>query len=529
MQAMSLKLLLVAVVVFSMQLAAQDAPGHDRNALSILDAVESAVRNHPLLKAQEAQVMISRGLREQAAGPFDAITQGSVNQQRIETPLSTAQKIENATFGVSGSIEHANQTGVLFGVTKLFRSGTSVSASFQAARNDDNLLSSPGINTSTTALTVVVPLLRGRGRKVAAAQEDAAATEVSATLFDLNQLTAQVVNNVAISYWNLVATKKLLNIAEQAENRGQSYFSTVQSLIDADHVPRNDLNEVKANLAQRASARINAEQQVVAAEQQLALDMGLSPSEMLARAASPSDDLPVPDERTLPDIDQESLRYYLGQALGQRADYQGAQRRMREAGILAVAARNRLLPQIDLSSGTSYAAVRTGLGAFDFLGAPGSAVAGPSASATISYTFFGGNHAARGALGQAEASRQQAALQVDQLARNITANLVTAVAAVRNAILRAQKARLAVESFEQALSGEREKYRVGLGSVVDILTLEDRLNSAQTDQIQAELAYAIALIQFRFATGTLFEQGESGQIFHANLFVTLPFTEPRQP
>jgi outer membrane protein TolC len=290
-------------------------------------------------------------------------------------------------------------------------------------------------------------------------------------------------------------------------------------------VPRNDLNEVKANLAQRSSARVNSEQQVVSAEQQLSLDMGLAPAEMLGRAADPTDDLPTPDDdQPMPENDPASLSDYLDQALAQRADYLAAKQRLGEADIVDVAAKNRLLPQVDFVVGSSYAAVRDGTAISDFFSAPGTGLAGPSATATVNYTFLGGNHSARGALRQADASRRQAALQLEQVSRNITADLVTSVAAVRNGIIRSRSAKLAVESFDAALAGAREKYRLGLGSVIDILTLEDKLNSAQTDEIQARLAYAIALTQFRLATGTLLPGGRTRQVLDSSMFVTPPFT-----
>jgi outer membrane protein TolC len=149
---------------------------------------------------------------------------------------------------------------------------------------------------------------------------------------------------------------------------------------------------------------------------------------------------------------------------------------------------------------------------------------GPNAYAGISYVFSGKNQAARGALRQADAATQQAAFKADELARNVSADVVTAVQAVRNAILRLKKAREAVEAFQDALAGQREKYRAAMGSIIDVLTVEDRLNNALSEQVQAQQAYALALIQFRFATGTILSAPDKpSQTISIDALISLPF------
>ena len=52
-----------------------------------------------------------------------------------------------------------------------------------------------------------------------------------------------------------MASRKLVAIALEAEHRGEIYVDNVKALIEADHVPRSDLDEVAANLADRSANR----------------------------------------------------------------------------------------------------------------------------------------------------------------------------------------------------------------------------------------------------------------------------------
>ena len=97
-----------------------------------------------------------------------------------------------------------------------------------------------------------------------------------------------------------------------------------------------------------------------------------------------------------------------------------------------------------------------------------------------------------------------------------------ALAGVRNAGLRLGKARESVTAFQAALDGEREKYRLGFGSLVDILITEDRLTAAQAVQVRARLDAAVELARLRQATGTLVDPNTTAPWADREAFVTLP-------
>ena len=123
---------------------------------------------------------------------------------------------------------------------------------------------------------------------------------------------------------------------------------------------------------------------------------------------------------------------------------------------------------------------------------------------------------------RAQSSVRQAELRTLQTSQTIMASVVTAVAGVRNAALQLQRAREAVASSQAALDGEREKYRLGVGQLVDVLTMEDRLTTAEQNQVTAELGYALALTQLRFATGSIVEPDKTVQSVDHEVFLTVP-------
>jgi outer membrane protein TolC len=96
---------------------------------------------------------------------------------------------------------------------------------------------------------------------------------------------------------------------------------------------------------------------------------------------------------------------------------------------------------------------------------------------------------------------------------------VIALEGLRNAARQLTAVGESVRQFNTALDNERAKYRLGVGSLVDVLTVEDRLTGVLTSQVQAELLYAIAIARLRQATGTVVEPDKTAQSIDPAIFL----------
>lgn len=489
--------------------------------LKLIEAVKYTLASQTSLQIQQQQVIINRGLRQQAAGQFDTLLGAGINRSRSIVPLSTYQQQEALLDGFPTDNLLTNLTTYDMSVGKMWRNGASVSAVLGVSRDLDNMTNAAEVSSSQFSLALQIPLLRGRGREAVAAQEDAAGIEVQASQLDLNQLIAQLMANTATSYWNFVAARKNLEIAQDSEQRGHAYVENVQAFIDADRVPRSDIHEVVANLAGRTATRIAAEHQLIAAANQLALDMGVVPNQILGITGA-LDNFPDSQSQKPPSDEPQTAREYFEESLHRRADFLAAKRREAEARRLLSGARNQTLPSLNLAVTTGYNGLREGHALGALLGAPFANVPGGNAGIGINYSFPPRNDIARGQLLQSQAALSQSELRMTSIAESIHASVYVASDAVWSTIEQSRKAHESVRSFQSALAAEREKYRLGIGSVVDILTVEDRLTTALLSEVQADLAYALALTQLRLATGTIVDPDKPVQTVEGSVFFRVP-------
>jgi outer membrane protein len=501
----------------------QTSPTSDLSGLSILEAAQAALTHHPLIASSQAQVEIDRGLKQQASAAFDTTINATVTEARSVIPLTASEQEENALIGVAGASDNADLTVLNAGVTKTYRNGIVLTPTVAVNRSTDNISNPQGVNTANPNLMIVVPLFRGRGSAVVAAQERAAEIEVSASIFDLTQEISLIMFNVASDYWNLAAAQKQVAIAMRAEDRARTDLNNTEALVAGDQLPRANLNEVNANVAQTAATRIAAEQTESAARYQLATDMGMREEDIASRHLMSSDAFPDTSEQSQPLLlNDDTLRAYIAYALQHRSDYLAAGKRIEEQHVNVVADTNRLLPQLNLTGNVGYTGLREGRRLIDGLNSFASNTDGVTASGSIAYSFAPKNDLARGTLHQALAIETQLKAQREQLAHTIGSSVLTALQAVNNADQQRERARAAANYYQKALEGEREKYRLGMASIVDVLTIEGLLTTADGSEVQAEQAYALALTQLRFTTGSFVAPGKTVLTINGESFRLIP-------
>ena len=488
--------------------------------VTLLDAIRSTLDRHPELKAQREAVNASRGLEEQAASKFDVLFAAGLDQQRVNAPLQAAERRSFLADGFSAVDSQASSlTSLTAGATKLYRGGLGLDLSTALTRTVDNLVYDAGVSRSTIAAGLTIPMAAGRGRAVVAADETAANLTTRSTLLDVTHTTARLVAATAASYWNLAAAKKQLEVTTGSEQRGRQFYDNLTALVDADQVPRNDLHNVAANLAERTGSRFAAEQLVVNFERDLAMSMGTDPA---ALAAFPDaiDDLP-PAPAGVPPLDEQTVDCLVQAALRNRADLQALRLRVQAAQVRATAARDRQRPRVDARVSVGYTGVRDGLGVDRYLGSLLEGQRGGDVQVGIRYAPQRPSLAA-GEILETQAAVREAELRVDDLDRSIRASVVAAASAVRNGAARWRSASASVAAFERALDGQREKLRLGMASIVEVLTVEDRLTNALVRFVDAQLAYPKAVIDLRFATGTILRPEQAADPFDLTVFFEAP-------
>ncbi len=472
--------------------------------LELLEALRLTLENDPNIELVEAQLEASHGALTVTRGDFDPVLTASVEQNDSQIPLDTESASDSSSLSQS------------VGLTQLLRSGLSLTPSVELQRDDD---AGPAVDTATVSFTLRQPLLRDRGRAVVTANEQAAELEVEAGELELEHTVAQRLAVVADRYWRVRAAALDLDILRTTEKRSRELLATTRRLVAADVTPAAEIVQLEADLTSREIDRIAGERSLFRAHQNLGLEIGLE-ADQIRDLGVPSDFFPTVDPARVPPTQSPLL---LNEAMARRADLAAARQRLAAAEIQRQAAANALKPRLDLLFTPSYSGFADGGGAGEIYAPLFDNVPGLSTSFGLSLSWPTLNRRAEGQRVQADASVRQSALRVDLVTRSIGAEVPAALDAVRRVAEQLSRLDRAVALFEKTLENEIKKLSAGSSTVIDVITQRDRLTSVRQRRVATQLALALALIDLRFETGTLYRGGPSARTIRSENLTTLPF------
>lgn len=446
--------------------------------IRLAEAIRSAMERNPSIRIQASQVAINEGLLQQANGAFDytvsALLQGTYGK---------ADRQESVTYEA--------------GVSKLLPNGITVGPLAEA---EQELSGNVAYTETIVGLSFTIPLLQGLGTDVVTAQQRAAMASLEAEEHELRFVTATQLLQVIQAYWTLKAAEEQLAIDVEVENRFRELVSMTEDLVKGEIQPAAQITQARASLEQSVAARISAEQSLTQAAQSLAVLIGLPNGEVVN---APLASEPLPAERSVPAFDRATMQRLVELALERRDDLRAAQKIVESNEILLVAAKNQLLPKLQLQIAGGLGGLTEGARqAKDLI--PGEAeLNGLAAQGTISFSFPIENNLAKGQvveqLGEVRQSQDQSRL----LASQISTGVVDAAQGLVRAYAELVKLDQAFTLFKQSVSDQRELFKLGMASIVDVTTTEQSLASAQSQRLSAQLNYANAIAQLRYATGTL--------------------------
>lgn len=474
------------------------------STLTLVDAVRTTVREHPRLRQQRAAIIQQEGRLTTARGAFDTRLTLEARRARDRTPLTPLQQQQypgvseqvTDTYSTQLSLNRTLGTGlriqpsVALNRTALGAAGESLPAAVSSL---------PSNNTAEVGVTLTQPLLKGRGATATKAETDAAEASLDAAQAAWRQAVAQQVRGTVQAYWQYVAAQERLRVARASEARVERLLEETVRLVEADQRPAAELDQLRADRADKRAARIRAEEAVFAARTELGRAMGVS-SRRSARLSPPADSLPALSEPLRRDSlpPAEALADY---AVRHRADVAAARQRTAAAEELWSAARRNELHRLDLSVGAGYTGITGGEAVSAYVDPLAQNVGGMNFEVGLQYELPVRNREAEGAQVQRRAAYDRQQVAQDRAARRVRIDVQQARRRVTAGRAELEQTRTAVRYHRRALDNERQKRRQGVSTLFTVLLFEERLTRALRTHIAARRRLAVGMATLHYALG----------------------------
>jgi outer membrane protein len=377
-----------------------------------------------------------------------------------------------------------------------------------------------GNNAGTFNVSLSQPLLRGRGREIATAQERAAVLYVETAKSNNEFANSLELAQIGVAYWNYYTAHKNLDIYRQNEARVRDILTKMKELVKGDKKPASDLIQISADLVTQERLTISAEQDLYSARIQLGRMIGLDKEESLSLAAP---------ENEFPTILASAYRTGLDKAdfirlaKENRADLRSVRQGQEALKMQYRLAENNLKPQLDLTGFLSHGSAAVGNGVGDMLSSftngPGRIL---TTGARLTFTFPVNNNLARGSLMKSQVALSDQQVVLSNIQRLIDLDISNDLNFLDNSVANLQKAQEVYKYNQDVFKDEQEKFQSGLTTILSLILFQERLTSAQLGYIQAQRQFALAIINLRHNTGTLLYPNQKGFTVDQKSFYTIP-------
>jgi outer membrane protein len=289
----------------------------------------------------------------------------------------------------------------------------------------------------------------------------------------------RVLFQTARAYYEVLRRKELLQVADAAVRRAETLLEVAKAQAEVGTAPQKDVLQAEADLANARVQQIQARNALRLAETDLKRLIGWEAQKPLPELTAP-DTPPTPD----PALSVEQLWQ---RARLQRPDLRDAELRLQISRLGLDAARLNSLLRLQISA--------RGFREYE----PNSRTQG-SISIVASYPLFDGG-LTRAALREAEASLQSAQFRLQQVERDAYAEVESALLSLREASERLEASKIALAAAQRNFDAAQESLREGVGTIVEVITAQLALITAETNLVQATYDAAVAELQLRLATG----------------------------
>lgn len=359
-----------------------------------------------------------------------------------------------------------------------FTTGASASRSNQPRFDPNSTNQLPPVYSYSGNLSARLELFDGFRRfanlRAANATGDAAGAGVVNQRF-------QVILQTKQAFYDALAKEDLVHVAEAQVRRAQQQLDISVQKLHAGSATRSDSLRSVVDYGNARLALLQARANLATSQATLGRQIGMDAS---VRAV-PDSVLPVPPDTT-------TLR---GPLLETAPQVVQADAQARAAKAQVWSARSQYWPSLTVS----YSNNRTGTGSPNlplFTTYPENF----TWNFGLSWTLFNGFSREQSQV-SASVTRDVAVARAADTRRQVSAQLTTQVAALATAFEKLGITTDNVAATTEDLRVQQERYRVGAGTILDLLTSQAALTQAQTDQVQARFDYLIARAQLEALVG----------------------------
>jgi outer membrane protein len=479
--------------------------------LSLREAVVLTLENNSAVRVQEAQVETDKFALLRAYQPFDPALQSIFDLNRYS--YAGTSQLQGVGVLSNSSLNSLTQSGQIT-YTQTFRTGTKISIGVNSTKNSTNsafYFLNPYF-ISTLHLEFTQPLLRNGGRFANRAPLVIARGALQQSRAGFEAQVNDAILQVVTQYWAVVRARGDLEVQRKSLESADVSYQHDKRALELGALPPLDIYRSESEVASRRVQMIQAEYTLKREEDALRMTVGATQDPYFGALDLDLTEEPEPAGE-LRKVDAATA---LQAALEHRPEFLAARYALDNDEISIRLARNHVKPDLSLagfyqSSGLGGNQLSLSTGQLISQGGLGSSYnqlfgfGFPGYGATLTLNLPLKNHAAEAELGGTLVSRHRDQYSAQQIRQQVMLDVSNSIHQLEQAKLTLAAGKTALDFAQQALVAEQRKYELGAQTIFFILDAQTKLAQAESNHLQAQINYQIAVTAVDHATGGLLQ------------------------
>ena len=468
--------------------------------LSLKDAIIRALSNNVSIAVESFNSKVKKETIIDSLSEFDAT---------LGLELSTARKTQQlaSAFSSPNRMENDNDNWDLSLSQKLV-TGANYQFDFTNNRNKTNSATA-GLNPSYSSefqLSLTQPLLKNFGIDLNKRNIHIAKNEVDISDHEFKTKVIETVSEVENIYWDFVFTLGDLEVKQKSLERAKDLQRRVKAQVLVGIMAPIETLQAESEVASREEFLLSAQDSIDDNQDKLKniLNIDFSSPEGLS-PIYPSNQANV----LIVDFDFNEI---VKMALSNRPDYLAKKKDLENKNILVKYQENQIYPSVDLVgslgiNGLSGEATTITSGTFQGTSAYGGSY-GNSLTDALSTNYYDwefgvkfsyplGNRSAKSKLSASRLEKAQLILDIKDLEKKIILEVRESARQLKTDSKRIKAATVAKKLAEEKLKAEETKFEVGLSTSFNVLTFQEDLAEAQSNEIKTIIDYKQTRVLFR--------------------------------
>jgi len=456
-------------------------------AVTISDAVFTALENNPSLVVSRYNPQIFRTLEEQQKAVFDPDLTATASRTRTSTKFPAPG---------DGLVSRQSESGSLqVGYSQFFPAGTQLGIA-AGTTVGEGTFNGNDLFTTRLGVSVTQSLMRGYGANVNLVAVRQARIDTLSSEYQLRGFAESLVAQVEETYWNYALAQRQIEIFNESLKLAQQQLGETNERIRV-----GKLAEVE-RAASEAEVALRREDLIVA---QATLDLTRL---ALLRLINPTQsdfwnrDVAIRTPPIIMDVQPGGLEDHVRLALRMRPDLNQAKLQVQRGDLQVVRTKNGLLPKLDLFATLGKSGYADSFGeSLAHMGQRGYDVL-----VGVNFEYPPLNRGAQAQYSQARLTRDQLNEAVTNLAQLVQSDVRGAYVSVIRTQEQTSATAVTRRLQEEKVRAETEKFRVGKSTSLLVAQVQRDLLSSRINEIQAVVNHLIALVEFYRLEGSLLER-----------------------